>query len=189
MLIRISDQRSPAPATRAADAGRSRRPVRAVSGSPDFDRIEFRPARIADMVEIEPLIRGFANDNLMLPKGLDQLTRSFREFVVAVDGDGYVVGCGALRVYTEGLAEVCSLAVDPRYQGHGVGRGIVERLVDEARALGLTDVFALTLRPEFFEKLGFAVAPKEDFPLKVWADCRSCPKLNACDEIAVARRV
>lgn len=152
-------------------------------------RIEVRPARTGDIREVEPLITRFANDNVMLPKSFDQLARNFREFVVATDDAGRVVGCGALRIYNEELAELCSLAVDEGYQGMGIGRMLVERLVAEAEALGLDDVFALTLQPGFFGRLGFAPAAKENFPLKVWADCRNCPKLHACDEIAVVRKV
>lgn len=148
-----------------------------------------RPARIADMRQVEPLITRFAKQNLMLPKSHDQLARLFREFFVAVDENNEVVGCGALRIYNETLAEVSSLAVDERAHGTGVGRRIVERLLQEARELGLSTVFALTLKDEFFHKLGFRTVPKESFPLKVWADCRTCAKLHACDEIAVARDV
>jgi N-acetylglutamate synthase-like GNAT family acetyltransferase len=152
----------------------------------DASSVTVRPARISDMRAIEPLIRAFANDNLMLPKSFDQLARTFREFLVAVDGAGRILGCGALRIYTEGLAEICSLAVDSPFQAQGIGKKLVEGLVNEARSLDLENVFALTLRPGFFEALGFSVVAKENFPLKVWADCRSCPKLHACDEIAVA---
>lgn len=148
--------------------------------------VTVRAARIADMRKVEPLIREFAAENLMLPKSYDQLARSFREFVIASDGDGQVLGCGALRIYTEELAEICSLAVDSRHQGAGIGGRVVGQLLEEAHALQLTTIFALTLRADFFVRLGFRVVEKEEFPLKVWADCRSCPKLHACDEIAVA---
>jgi amino-acid N-acetyltransferase len=151
--------------------------------------VTVRPATIADMRRVEPLIRNFAAENLMLPKSTDQLARAFREFVVAVDAEDTLLGCGALRIYTEDLGEICSLAVDRHYQNAGIGRLIVQQLIGNARALELETVFALTLRPDFFAKMGFQVTPKETFPLKVWADCRSCPKLHACDEIAVARRV
>jgi amino-acid N-acetyltransferase len=90
-----------------------------------------------------------------------------------------------LRIYTEGLAEICSLAVDGPFQGHGIGKQLVEGLVSEARRLELEKVFALTLKPGFFEALGFSLVGKDNFPLKVWADCRNCPKLHACDEVAV----
>lgn len=151
--------------------------------------IVVRPARIADMVQVEPLINGFAQKNLMLTKTPDQLARLFREFVVAVDPQDRVVGCGALRIYTEGLAEIASLAVDEAVHGMGIGRRVVDCLIEEARELGLQTVFALTLQEEFFLRIGFRTVTKEMFPLKVWADCRSCPKLHACDEIAVARDV
>jgi amino-acid N-acetyltransferase len=108
---------------------------------------------------------------------------------VAVDPQERVIGCGALRVYSVDLAEIASLAVDESVHGAGIGRRLVERLTGEARALGLKTVFALTLQESFFHRLGFRTVPRENFPGKVWADCRSCPKLHACDEIAVALEV
>jgi amino-acid N-acetyltransferase len=148
-----------------------------------------RPARIEDMARVESLINGFAIRNLMLPKTTDQLVRNFREFIVAEASNGSIVGCGALRVYSESLAEIVSLAVSERVHGGGIGGRIVERLGEDARDLGISTVFALTLRDGFFHRLGFRTVPKELFPLKVWADCRSCPKLHACDEIAVAKEL
>jgi amino-acid N-acetyltransferase len=148
-----------------------------------------RPARIADMREVEPLINRFAAQNLMLSKSGDQLVRTFREFVVAVDDTERVIGCGALRVYSDTLAEIVSLAVHPSAHGTGVGRALVERLIQEARDLEIRTLFALTLQDVFFHRLGFHTVPKEMFPLKVWADCRNCPKLHACDEIAVAMEI
>ena len=87
-----------------------------------------RPARVADMLQVEPLIARFAAEGLMLPKTLEFLNRNFREFVVAVDEHGTVLGCGAVRVYTAQLAEVASLAVSPDAHGLGVGRRIVAQL-------------------------------------------------------------
>ena len=159
---------------------------------PPFDPrapITVRPARIADMLQVEPLINGFAAQNLMLPKTREQLIRIFREFVVAVDEHGRLLGCGGLRIFSPDLAEIISLAVDPQTQGLGLGGRIVERLVEDAETLGIETIFALTLRDGFFHRLGFSTVPKEMFPAKVWADCRVCPKLHACDEIAVMREV
>ncbi|CAN5646632.1 MAG: N-acetyltransferase [Gemmatimonadetes bacterium] len=169
-------------------APRGRPLLRAVSEGPVVG-ISVRPASIADMRQVEPLINLFAQRSLMLPKSADQLSRLFREFVVAVDENSVVIGCGALRVYTDALAEIASLAVAEHAHGHGIGRRIVNRLVEDARDLGIGSVFALTLQEEFFHRSGFRTVPKEMFPLKVWADCRTCPKLHACDEIAVAREV
>jgi N-acetylglutamate synthase-like GNAT family acetyltransferase len=99
------------------------------------------------------------------------------------------VGCGSLKIYSRGLAEVAGLAVHPRWQGAGVGRALVETLAAEARAQGLHEVLALTRKPAFFLKLGFEPAEREQFPLKVWADCARCPRQNCCDEVAVVMRL
>jgi len=174
-LVRIS------PRPRSGSRSGEENGVRKIGGA-----VTVRPARLGDMKQVEALINRFARSNLMLPKTTEQLSRNFREFVVAVDAEETVVGCVALRVYTETLAEVGSLAVDDAAHGQGVGRKLVERILEEARSLGLKTVFALTLQELFFHRLGFRTVQKEMFPLKVWADCRMCPKLHACDEVAVA---
>jgi amino-acid N-acetyltransferase len=154
-----------------------------------FTQVTTRPARVADMTQVQPLIAGFAAQGLMLPKTLEFLNRNFREFVVAVDPFGKVLGCGALRVYTAQLAEVASLAVSGDAHGLGVGRKIVQQLEVEASKLGIGTVFALTLQEGFFHRLSYRTVQKEMFPLKVWADCRSCSKIHACDEIAVVKEL
>ncbi|HET7275028.1 MAG TPA: N-acetyltransferase [Longimicrobiaceae bacterium] len=149
-------------------------------------RVRIRRARIGDMSAVEPIINHFAGRGLMLPRSQEQLTRLFREFTVAVDEANNILGCGALRVYSPTLAEITSLAVEEGVSGQGIGRRIVDRLIEEGRSLKLQTLFALTLREGFFHKLGFSSVDRATFPLKIWADCRSCPKLHACDEIAVA---
>jgi amino-acid N-acetyltransferase len=144
-----------------------------------------RRATLADAPAITELVNRYAARGLMLPKSLVQVFESLREFVVAVDGDGRVLGCGALRLMWHDLAEVRSLAVDEAAQGLGLGRRMVDALVDEAKQMGLARVFALTYQQQFFEKLGFENCERDIFPQKVWADCRACPKRFCCDEIAM----
>jgi amino-acid N-acetyltransferase len=151
--------------------------------------VTVRPAVVADMLKVEPLINGFAERGLMLHKSLVVLSRNFREFVVAEDGEGNILGCAALRVYTPQLAELGSLAVSEAAHGLGVGRRLVAAIEVEAQKLGIGTVFALTLQEIFFHKQGYRTVPKEMFPLKVWADCKGCSKLHACDEIAVVKEV
>ena len=79
-----------------------------------------------------------------------------------------------------------SLCVDERLKSKGVGRTLTEALLDEAERYGLKTVFALTVVPAFFEKLGFRMAPRERFPVKVYEDCLGCPKYSCCDEVAVS---
>jgi amino-acid N-acetyltransferase len=166
----------------------AKRPVPSGYGAAAADaQVTVRNAVLADVAQIETLINGFADKQLMLHKTTVQLARTFREFVVALDSSGRLLGCAALRVYTPQLAELASLAVDESAHGMGVGRKLVAAVEAEAAIHGIGTVFALTLQDVFFHKQGYRTVPKEMFPLKVWADCRGCAKLEKCDEIAVVK--
>jgi amino-acid N-acetyltransferase len=80
---------------------------------------------------------------------------------------------------------VRSLAVREESQTLGLGSLLVQACVEEARRLGLKRVFALTMKPAFFEKLGFVQADVMTLSRKVWNECYRCPKFMSCDEIAM----
>jgi amino-acid N-acetyltransferase len=114
-----------------------------------------RPARTGDVSAIRELIRSYTDDGRLLAKAQVTLFESVQEFVIA-EQDGQIVGCGALHVMWEDLAEVRSLAVRPDLQGHGVGSAMLTTLLDHARALGVRRVFCLTFEMAFFARHGFA---------------------------------
>ena len=148
-----------------------------------------RPAILADVSAMEVLMAPFVATGDLLPRSNYDLCRHIKEYVVATTADGSIVGTGSLKVYSTELAEIAGLAVRDDQQGRGVGKAVVEALLIDARALGLNEVFGLTRKPLFFMRLGFRVAEKEQFPLKVWADCTRCPRQHACDEVAVALKL
>ncbi len=145
-----------------------------------------RPATVADVEAMVALINGFAARGEMLPKSLNQVYQNVRDFVVAEQG-GRVIGCSALHVLWENLAEVRSLAVHEDYRRRGVGARIVQTLLADARMMGVSQVFALTYKPEFFIRQGFRTVDRETLPRKIWVDCIDCPKFPKCDEVAVIR--
>jgi N-acetylglutamate synthase-like GNAT family acetyltransferase len=145
-----------------------------------------RPATLGDVAAMEVLMAPFVASGDLLPRSNYDLCRHIKEYVVATDLGGAIVGNASLKVYSTELAEVGALAVRDDQQGKGVGKALVEALLVDARSLGLKTVFGLTRKPLFFMRLGFRVAEKEEFPLKVWADCARCPRQHACDEVAVA---
>ena len=102
-----------------------------------------------------------------------------------MDGEGRLIGCGALQLVNDRLAEIRSVAVDPAWRGSGIGSRIVRHLLRDAARLGVARVFCLTRRLSFFGRLGFVAVPMERFPEKVWNDCRFCPRQDACDETAM----
>jgi argininosuccinate lyase/amino-acid N-acetyltransferase len=146
--------------------------------------VVIRRARPGDVPAISKLMSGHIADGTLLPRPLGELYQSVREFHVA-DRDGDILGCGALRVLWDDLGEVRSLAIRPDAQGLGLGRKLVDRVVEDARPIGLERVIALTREVAFFERCGFTVVTRESLPRKVWTDCIHCPRRHACDETAV----
>jgi amino-acid N-acetyltransferase len=144
-----------------------------------------RSAVLADVSQLEILMAPYVASGDLLPRSNYDLCRHIKEYVVAEAPGGEVIGCGSLKVYSRDLAELAALAVREDWQRAGVGGALLAALVAEARAHGLVEVLALTRKPEFFVKLGFAPAEREHFPLKVWADCAKCPRNTCCDEVAV----
>jgi amino-acid N-acetyltransferase len=148
--------------------------------------LEVRKARMCDIAPILQLINGYAAKGIMLPRTELELSEHIRDFSVALS-DGRLMGCGALHFYTPTLGEIRSLAVDESAKTHGVGRKVVECLVEEAQQYHLDGVFAFTYVVEFFNKVGFHEVERGMLPLKAWKDCLRCPKFQCCDEIAVVR--
>lgn len=147
--------------------------------------IRIRRALVTDARSIKRLIDQYAALGHVLPRSLQEIYIRVRDFWVAEAPGGQVVGCVALQMMWEDLAEVRSLVVDPEHQSHGIGRMLVLAALDEARTLGLRRAFALTEVPEFFAKLGFEEVEMDDLPQKVFYDCIHCPKLDHCNEVAL----
>ena len=147
-----------------------------------------RPAAIGDVPTIHHLLEIYAAKGNLLPRTFSELYRHLRDFFV-IEVDGRVVACAALEVFTEDLGEVRSLVVDEAHERRGLGRLLVERVLDEARTIGLRRVMALTYVPPFFHKLGFRTVGKETLPEKVWGVCVKCYKYNNCDETAVLKEL
>jgi amino-acid N-acetyltransferase len=112
-----------------------------------------RRARTADVSAIRRLVDAYAG-RILLEKATVQLYEDIQEFFVAELGDE-VVGCGALHVMWQDLGEVRTVVVDPAVQGRGVGHHLLERLVEQARWLGIRRVFVLTFEEAFFRAHGF----------------------------------
>src|SRR5579862_3491889 len=150
---------------------------------------EIRKAALQDIPALLELINSYAKDGIMLPRTEFEMAENIRDFLVACDDRGQIVGTGALHFYTPTSGEIRSLAVDPGQKTRGVGRSLVEALEQEARQHDLHSVFAFTYVDKFFQKLGFEEVDRGELPLKAWKDCMRCPKFHACDEIAMLKRL
>jgi amino-acid N-acetyltransferase len=117
--------------------------------------VTVRRARTADVRAIRRLIDAYSADRRLLSKATVAIYEDVPEFWVAEAADGAIVGCGALHILWEDLAEVRTIAVDPAHRGHKIGNRIVACLLDAARELGVRRVFVLTFETRFFASFGF----------------------------------
>ena len=147
-----------------------------------------RKAKPKDAVKIHELVNEYAKEGLLLPLSLNKLYDNIRDFWVYEEG-GEIVGCAALHIVWEDLAEIRSLAVKREHHKKGIGKKLVLRCLEEAKEYDLKRVFVLTYQVEFFKKLGFRELDKRLLPHKVWSDCINCPKFPTCDETAMIREL
>jgi len=147
-----------------------------------------RKAKPSDAVKIQELVNFYAKEGLLLPLSLNKIYDNIRDFWVVCEEDN-VIGCAALHVVWEDLAEIRSLAVKEGFRGRGIGRKLVEACLSEANSLGLKRVFVLTYQVPFFKKMGFKEIDKSHLPHKVWTDCLHCPKFPNCDETAMIKEL
>ncbi len=145
---------------------------------------EIRRATIADVEPIFELINVYAEREIVLPRTKESLYQDVFSFFVAIV-DGEVAGTASLAILDKELAEVRSLVVHSSMGKKGIGKLLVQRIIEETKRLGIDKLITLTYQTEFFKKCGFEITVKDNMPQKVWKDCINCPKLHHCDEIAM----
>jgi len=146
--------------------------------------MQIRKANVNDAVSIQSIVNYYADKDKMLPRSFNEIYENIRDFWVC-EGNGGIVGCVALHVTWEDLAEVKSLAVKEEFNRRGIGKNLLNECVEDAKKLVIKKVFALTYMPEYFKKFGFKEIPKEKLPHKIWSECIRCPKFPDCGEIAL----
>ena len=113
-----------------------------------------RPAKTSDIKKVRSIVDLFAAQRRLLSKETVTLFEAVQEFTVA-EVDGEVVGCGALHVLWEDLAEVRTVAVVESMHGKGIGHAILENILNKAKEIGVKKVFCLTFETKFFGSHGF----------------------------------
>lgn len=150
-------------------------------------KYRIRPAEEQDIESIHGLISHYAREGVILERSHDDIRANLENFIVAEDS-GIVIGAATFYDYGETLKEVRSFAIDKRYHGMGIGSSLLKKLIENIDGKNNTRIFTLTYKPEFFSKNGFAVVSKDDFPEKIWKDCRNCKDWDNCGETALVYR-
>lgn len=148
----------------------------------------FRKATIEDIKPIHALLHKYQHQGDLIPRPLSELYGSVRDFSVAADPvTNRLMGCCALQFCWEDLAEVRSLVVEAEYRHKKIASQLVQICIDEAVDFGMTKIFALTFKPDFFQKFDFSLIDRSDLPIKIWADCMHCVKFPDCEGIAMMK--
>lgn len=113
-----------------------------------------RLARSEDVDAIRALIEPHVASGRLLQRATEEIEYLLPTFVIA-ELEGAIVGCAALEVYSQRLAEVRSLAVAASVQGQGLGRRLVQACVELAREQDIMEVMAITSNDAFFHAVGF----------------------------------
>lgn len=146
-----------------------------------------RKAKLPDAVNIFELVNSLSGDGTLLRRSYAEICENIRDFSVAESESGVFLGCGALHLYGPHLAEVRSIVVKPEAKGQGAGGRLLRGLLEEAEDQSVTSVCLFTRIPDFFFHFGFRVVDRTVLPDKIYKDCQNCPRLYACDEVAMAR--
>ena len=151
--------------------------------------ITVRSATLRDASNIFNLVNSLSGDGTLLRRSYAEICENVRDFSIAEsskspDGTEFL-GCGALHLYGPHLAEVRSIVVKPAAKGLGAGGQLLRALMCEAEHQGVASVCLFTRIPDFFTHFGFRVEDRTTMPDKIYKDCRNCPRLYACDEVAM----
>jgi amino-acid N-acetyltransferase len=149
--------------------------------------IRIHKAHLQDARNVFDLVNSLSGDGTLLRRSYAEICENIRDFTVAEDADGDFLGCGALHLYGPHLAEVRSIVMRPEAKGLGAGGMLLNALVEEAEEHSVMSVCLFTRIPTFFEHYGFRVAERDAMPDKIYKDCQTCPRLYACDEVAMVR--
>ncbi len=157
------------------------------SSRPRVGGATVRQAKLQDAVNIFELVNSLSGDGTLLRRSYSEICENVRDFVIAESEAGIFLGCGALHLYGPHLAEVRSIVVNPGAKGQGAGGKLLRALLEEAEEQGVVSVCLFTRIPDFFFHFGFRIADRTTLPDKIYKDCQTCPRLYACDEVAMVR--
>jgi len=144
-------------------------------------RVTLRTAEASEAKKLHTLITANLEEGHLLPRQMPELKTHASRFVVAVKGR-QIVGCAELAPLSPHVAEVRSLAVNPKARGQKVGVMIVDELRRRANRDGFEKLCAFTHAPRYFSQMGFSIVPHSWLLEKVFTDCVKCPQFRVCGQ-------
>ena len=150
-------------------------------------KTKFVKAKLSNIPQMRELILPEVESGIILDRSEDEIATNIRSYTLAYN-DNELIGFSALHIHTPYLAEVRSLIVKSDLRGQKIGETLVNKVLEEAKFLGIKKILSLTYKQAFFERLGFVEIPKESLPEhKIWADCIKCKHFPVCNEVSLIK--
>ncbi|MFB3917744.1 MAG: GNAT family N-acetyltransferase [Terriglobales bacterium] len=118
-------------------------------------RIYVDKATLHDVSGIHSVLLANKRDSQLYQRSRADIQRNLRDFYVATDEKGKLMGCVAIHFHTPTYAEILSLAVAPGCQGKGIGPRLLEQAENAALERHAETIWLICQKPEYFERLGF----------------------------------
>ncbi len=151
--------------------------------------IIYKKPILEDIDKMQRLVKPEVDSGIILYRSDDEMATNIRSYFIALCDDE-IVGFCALQIYSKKLAEIRSLIVKHDYRGKKIGKNIIKNIEQEAKYLGVKQLFSLTYERGFFEGLGYQEIDKDKLPeQKIWADCIKCKFFPVCKEIAFIKQI
>ena len=152
-------------------------------------KIDFIKAKLSDIPKMQQLVLPEVQNGIILDRNDDEVATNIRSYTLAFV-NGELVGFTALHIHTAYLAEIRSLIVKDGFRGKKIGEALINKVLEEAKLLGVQRILSLTYKQSFFERLGFVEIPKESLPEhKIWADCIKCKHFPICNEVSLIKTI
>jgi len=153
--------------------------------------LEFIKPTIRDIEDIQKLIEKDVQSGVLLARSNDEIAKNIRSYIIVKNSkNGELIGNVALQIHTAELGEVRSLFIKDSFRGQKIGKKLIDKITEEAKNLGLTQLLTLTYQKVFFEKLNFYEIQKTEISEhKIWEDCIKCKFYPNCDEVAMLKDI
>jgi amino-acid N-acetyltransferase len=139
--------------------------------------------------DMQQLVYEDVQNGLILDRNPNEMATTIRSYSCAYL-DNELVGFVALHIHTTILAEIRSLVVKKEYRYKGIGKKLIQVMIQEAKDLNVKEILVLTYQAKLFEQFGFKQIDKTTLPEpKIWADCIKCKHFPICDEIALTKKI
>lgn len=143
-----------------------------------------RKATASDIPVIVAMLAPHARAGRALPRTHRSVAEDLRDWTVAIIG-GRIVGAASVGLVDVDLAEI-GVVVG---QDDDTESGLIDAILSEAGALGVSRIFVATDDPAPYEAWGFQQRPVATIPEKRDRQCLRCPRMPRCLKVALDRDV